>query len=184
MMRDHPHELAGVAGADVGLDEAARHAGIGALDEHELARAHKRLRVGTTRCGGHLAHRAAALDHDLGRNLIGHVGRRRARTLGVAEHVHLGKADLAAGLERGRKVLVRLAREANDEVAREREVRHGHAGAIDDRAVLGDGVGPAHAAQRSVAASLERHVEELRHAPAARRHDAQEPGRDARRLHG
>ena len=98
--------------------------------------------------------------------------------------MHLGKADLAAGLERGREVLVRLAREANDEVAREREVRHGLAGAINDRAVLGDGVGPAHAAQRFVAARLERHVEELRHTPVARRHDAEELIRDARRLHG
>ena len=58
-------------------------------------------------------------------------------------------------------IVVGLAREAGEDVGRQRDVGHRGAQARDDRAVVGDGVAAAHALEHDVGARLHRQVDVL-----------------------
>ena len=69
------------------------------------------------------SHTTAALGHNLGRHLVGHIGSKGTGTLAVAEHVHTRKAHAAAQRQRLLKLLVRLAGKTDDDIARKGRLR-------------------------------------------------------------
>ena len=84
---------------------------------------------------------------------------RRPRPRRVAEGIDGGETDLPHQLEGPLEVLFRLARETDDEVGRQRQVRPRPAQPPDQVAVVAAGVPAAHAAEDAVGARLHRQVE-------------------------
>ena len=101
-----------------GMMERAERQVVAILEHGTLDRAHATASVGNSEllCSG--PHTTAALGHNLGRNLVGHVGSKGTGTLAVAEHVHTRETHTAAQRQRLLELLVRLTREADNSVAR------------------------------------------------------------------
>src|SRR5260370_18608138 len=77
--------------------------------------------------------------HSLG-NLAGSGCCGRAGPLGIFERVRLGKTDLVDEVERSLEVLIAFARETDDEVGRESEIRAGKAQALTHAPIAIDAI--------------------------------------------
>ena len=102
-----------------------------------------------------------ALALDVLRHLVGHVGRLGAAARRVDEGEGVVVADLLADVERLAEVVLGLAREADDEVGRQRDVRHRGADAVDEGQVALARVGAAHRLEHARGARLQRQVQVL-----------------------
>ena len=103
----------------------------------------------------------AVLDR-LGGHLVVHRRRRASRARGVDERERAGEPRPAHDLHGLEEVVLGLAREADDDVGRDRGVGHRRADPVDDAEVALLAVGPAHRPQDPVGARLQGHVQ-LRH---------------------
>ena len=111
----------GLEPADIvkaGMMERAECQVVAILEHRTLDRAHTAAGIGDRKLLSGGTHAAAAFGHNLGRHLIGHIGRKRAGTLAIAEDMHARKAHATAQRQRLLELLVRLAGEADDDVAR------------------------------------------------------------------
>ena len=76
------------------------------------------------------------LENNLMRRRIVNLGGRGTGTLGIDEGIGLSIADRLSKRERLLKVFFSLAREANDNVGRERDIGHAVANAIDQAQIV------------------------------------------------
>ncbi len=108
------------------------------------------------------------LDYCL-RQLVVHIGRRRAGPLGVLEGKGAGKAGGFHNVERGLEVLFGFSGETNNDVGGDGGVRYPLAYPVQDAQELLRPVGPAHILKHLVGAGLQRHMQ-LRHDVVCFRH--------------
>src|SRR6266404_8787582 len=80
----------------------------------------------------------------------------RAGPLGIFERVRLGKTDLVDEVERSLEVLIAFARETDDEVGRESEIRAGKAQALNDAPIGIGGMTPVHSGEDTIRTALHR----------------------------
>ena len=122
--------------------------------------------------------------NDGARRIVLDLCRRGARTAGIDEREHRVKAHLFRKRERIEKILLRLAREADDHVGREDEVWNVFPREIDLREILFRRIAAVHGAQDPVAAGLHGQMD-VRGALFALGHGSKKPlGRVAVRKSG
>ena len=132
----------------------------GALDQH-LAGAPDRLRVER----GLIAIERGlkplqAIVHNLGRDLPGHVGRRGAGARRIFEAERHRIADRVDQAERVGEFGLALLREADDEIARQRDVGPRRAHAVEQAQIAVAPVAAVHRLQHAIVARLHRQMEE------------------------
>ena len=137
-----------------GMMERTERQVVTILEHGALNGAHATTSVGDSELLRRVSHTAAALGHNLGRHLVGHVGSKGTGTLTVAEHVHTREPHAAAQRQRLLELLVRLTRKTDDDVARKRRLRQDGANHAH-RVLKGLGtIGTTHAMQRRRTAGL------------------------------
>ena len=129
-----------------------------ALDEHLLPRPDEAREVRRAELVGELEEAREPLALHLFRHVVAEPQRRGVRPRRVLEAEERHEADLAHERERLREVVLRLAREADDDVGRQREPRPRARQPLGARDVLGAGVAADHPAQHPVAPRLHRQV--------------------------
>ena len=137
-----------------GMMERTERQVVAILEHGALDGAHATASVGNGKLLRRGSHAAAALGHNLGRHLVGHVGSKGTGTLAVAEHVHTRESHTAAQRQRLLKLLVRLAGKTDDDITGKRRLRQVGANHVH-RLLKGLGaIGTAHAMQCPGAAGL------------------------------
>ena len=164
-----------------GMMERAERQVVAVLEDGTLDGAHATTSVGNGEFLRRGSHTTAALGHNLGRNLVGHVGSKGTGTLAIAEHVHTRETHTTAQRQRLLELLVRLTRKTDDDIARKR--RLGQVGANHTHRVLkGLGaIGTAHAMQGRRAAGLHGQVQKRGDTLRIARHHLKQALRD---IHG
>ena len=166
-----------------GMMEGAERQVVAILEHGTLDGAHAATGVGNGELLGRRAHATAALSHDLGRHLVGHIGRQGAGALAVAEHVHTREAHATAERQRLLKLLVRLAGKTDDDIARKRSLRQNLANHTH-RALEGlSAIGTAHTMQGRRATGLHGQVQKRGDTLRIASHDLQQALGDIHGFH-
>ena len=100
-----------------------------------------------------------ALGLHLGRDLIVTLGRRRSRTLRVAENVHLRKAAYFSHAACLKEVFFGFAGKADDDVSRKRQLGHGGIQLLDQAQESLGAIGASHFAQHLARTRLQRQMQ-------------------------
>ena len=164
-----------------GMMERTERQVVAVLEDGTLDGAHATTSVGNGEFLRRGPHTTAALGHNLGRHLVGHIGSKGTGTLAIAEHVHTRETHTTAQRQRLLELLVRLTRKTDDDIARKR--RLGQVGANHTHRVLkGLGaIGTAHAMQSRCAAGLHGQVQKRGDTLRIARHNLKQALRD---IHG
>ncbi|MNI76352.1 hypothetical protein D3C73_1325770 [compost metagenome] len=116
----------------------------GALRDNRYRLSQKPAGIGQLHVLGQVDQLLDALILDVLVHLILHPGGRRAGTLRIREYMHFGIADLLHEVVACPEHLVGLTREADDEVGRDRHIRHRLADTFHFGQILFSRILPAH----------------------------------------